>query len=90
MEAAHGRERSGEMTDEFQALRDENKRMRDALISILRTGPIGHGYGGPGCSYKTLHLMHLREAVKGLGCTKFGGSYQGAWQQVIDRGWAEK
>jgi hypothetical protein len=68
-------------------LREENKRMRDALVAILRTGPIDGTIGGPGLSYKALHIMHLREAVKALGLSKI---YPAAWEQVIERGWAEK
>lgn len=64
---------------------DEIERLRDALIEILRTGPIYSAEGGPSRTYKTLYILHLREAVRALGLSK---RYNVAWQQAVDRGWA--
>lgn len=90
MEAAHGRERSGEMKDELQMLRDENKRMRDALVAIFATGPIdscGRGFRHP---YKALFFKTLLLARRGLGVPKLpDGSHQTAWNWIYDQGWFE-
>jgi hypothetical protein len=75
------------MSKELDQLREENTRMRNALIAILRTGPIHGGQGGVTGGYKRLYVMHLREAVRALGLSKL---YDVAWQQALERGWAKE